>query len=107
MLKKVISCTACATLFFACSDGSIINVHDEAKDKSNISFLVLDSYSGEAIDSVEIYRSKDSKTNLTDSLGYSVWKKNAIGNYVFELSKEGYATIRTSVDVVEEGLGDV
>lgn len=107
MLKKVISCTACATLFFACSDGSIINVNDEAKDKANISFLVLDSYSGEAIDSVEIYRSKDSKTNLTDSLGYSVWKKNAIGNYVFELSKEGYATIRTSVDVVEEGLGDV
>ena len=107
MLKRIILYAACATMFIACGDDSIINVNDEAKEQANISFLVLDSYTGEAVDSVIIYRPKDSKSNLTDSLGYSIWKKNNIGNYVFELSKEGYATVRTLVNVVEQGLGDV
>ena len=107
MLRRIILYAACATMFIACGDDSIINVNDEAKEQANISFLVLDSYTGEAVDSVMIYRSKDSKSNLTDSLGYSIWKKNNIGNYVFELSKEGYATVRTFVNVVEQGLGDV
>ena len=106
-LKRIILYAACVTMFIACGDDSIINVNDEAKEQANISFLVLDSYTGEAVDSVIIYRPKDSKSNLTDSLGYSIWKKNNIGNYVFELSKEGYATVRTLVNVVEQGLGDV
>ena len=50
-------------MFIACGDDSIINVNDEAKEQANISFLVLDSYTGEAVDSVIIYRPKDSKSN--------------------------------------------
>lgn len=96
-----------AILFFACGDESVINVSDEAKEKASISFLVVDYYSGEPIDSVTIYNMKQKKSNVTDSLGFSISKDNQIGSYGFELSKDGYATLRTFVSVEEKGLGDV
>lgn len=107
MLKRLLSCAAFAVLFFACGDDSVTNINKEAKEKASISYLLVDYYTGEPVDSVTIYNSKLKTSKLTDSLGISIWKSNQIGSHDIEVSKEGYATLRKSVEVEEEGLGDV
>ncbi len=91
---------------FACGDNSITNINDEAKEKGDISFLVLDR-TGEALDSVKIQRITDGKTLVTDEFGYSIWKKMEIGTHLYLLSKEGYAPIRYTVNLKDEGKGSV
>lgn len=93
-------------LFVACGDDVVTNISDEAKETGDISFLVLDR-SGNAIDSVNVYCVSDGKTRVTDKSGYSVWEKTEIGTQFFILSKEGYAPMRISVNMKDQGQGSV
>ena len=97
---------SCALLLAACGSESVTNINDEAKETGDISFLILNR-SGETLDSAKIYRISDGKTNFTDKFGNAIWKKNNIGTYVFTITKEGYAPMRISVNVQEQGKGNV
>lgn len=95
-----------ALFLVACGENTVINVNEEAKETGDISFLVLNR-SGEVLDSVKIYRISDGKSSLTDESGYAVWEKNKIGTQVFTVTKDGYAPMRITVNVQEQGKGNV
>src|SRR5574344_2596453 len=95
-----------ALFLAACGENTVINVNEEAKETGDISFLVINR-SGEVLDSVKIYRISDGKSNLTDESGYAVWEKNKIGTQVFTVTKDGYAPMRITVNVQEQGKGNV
>lgn len=105
-LKALASVLSTAALFAACSE-TVTNVNEEAKDEAKITLKVVNAYTGEALDSVEIYSLTNKKTKMTDSLGIAVWKSNVIGDYAYEVSKEGYATQLIGVSLGEQGQGDV
>lgn len=97
---------SCALFLAACGSDTVTNINDEAKETGDISFLILNR-SGEALDSAKIYRISDGKSNLTDESGYAVWEKNNIGTQVFTVTKDGYAPMRITVNVQEQGKGNV
>lgn len=92
----------------ACSDDTVINVNDESKEKAKISIRVLDSYSLEPVDSVEVVSLVDGEgPSLTDKDGRTAFTGLAIGDYRFQVSKDGYATSLVAESLVEAGTGDV
>lgn len=106
-LKLAFGIASAALLFAGCGENSVTNINDEAKDKGRITLKVVDSNTGVAIDSAEVYSLINGKIGFTDSTGASVWKKNEIGNYEYTVSKDGYATRTATVDIVEASGGDM
>jgi len=98
---------AAGALFFTgCSD-SVVNDYSDAKATATVNFLVRDSYTGNAIDSISITRlSYDTLTKYTDSTGYARFQGVKIGTYVYRLDKTGYATVLLDQTVADLS-GDV
>lgn len=105
-LKSAFALLAAGTFLVACSD-EVVNVNDEAKEKATITFRVVDTHTGAPIADAEVYSVDDEKSDATDELGLSVWKKQVLGSHLFQVSKEGYATILTGANLVEQGQGNV
>ena len=106
-LKSALALLAAGTFLVACGSDEVVNVNDEAKDKASITLKVMDFYGGNAVAGASVYSIVDEETETTDSLGLSTWKKQVIGNHVFQISKEGYATVLAKVDLAEQGQGNV
>lgn len=105
--KSLIVLSSAALLAGCFGDDSVTSVNEEAKDKANISLKFIDSNTGDPIDSVSVYSSNAKKTAISDTLGIVVWKSNTIGDYDYEVTKDGYATVRTTVTLSENGQGSV
>lgn len=105
-LKATAAVLSAAALFAACSD-EVVNVNDEAKEKATFTFKVVDDYTGNAIAEASVYSVMDDESETTDSLGIVSWSKNAIGNYVYYVSAEGYKTIQVGASADEVGQGNV
>lgn len=107
-LKYAFSLVTAAALLAAC-DSTVTNTNsnDDAKAEGNITILVVDNHSGAALSGASVYSVTDDKAVVGDSLGRSVWKKRALGDHSFQISKDGYATVHTLVNLAEQGQGDV
>ena len=106
-LKSAFALLAAGTFLVACGSDEVVNVNDEAKDKASITLKVMDFYGNSAVADASVYSVVDEETETTDSLGLSTWKKQDIGKHVFQISKEGYATVLATVDLDEQGKGNV
>ena len=106
-LKLAFGIVSAAMLFSACGEDSVTNIQDEAKDKGMITLKVVDSNTGLAIDSAEVYSLIHAETELTDTLGVTTWKKNAIGDYEYTITKDGYATRTYMAILTEDSQGDI
>ena len=95
-LKYAFSLVTAAALLAAC-DSTVTNTNDDAKAEGNITIMVVDNHSGAALSGATVYSVTDDKAVVGDSLGRSVWKKRALGDHSFQVSKDGYATVRTQV----------
>lgn len=105
-LKYAFSLVTAAALLAAC-DSTVTNINDDAKAEGNITIMVVDNHSGAALSGATVYSVTDDKAVVGDSLGRSVWKKRALGDHSFQVSKDGYATVRTQVNLAEQGQGDI
>lgn len=105
-LKYAFSFVTAAALLAAC-DSTVTNTNDDAKAEGNITIMVVDNHSGAALSGATVYSVTDDKAVVGDSLGRSVWKKRALGDHSFQVSKDGYATVHTQVTLAEQGQGDV
>ena len=105
-LKYAFSLVTAAALLAAC-DSTVTNTNDDAKAEGNITIMVVDNHSGAALSGATVYSVTDDKAVVGDSLGRSVWKKRALGDHSFQVSKDGYATVHTQVNLAEQGQGDV
>lgn len=105
-LKYAFSLVTAAALLAAC-DSTVTNTNDDAKAEGNITIMVVDNHSGAALSGATVYSVTDDKAVVGDSLGRSVWKKRALGDHSFRVSKDGYATVHTLVNLAEQGQGDV
>lgn len=106
-LKSAFALLAAGTFLVACGADEVVNINDEAKDKASITLKVMDNHDGSAIEEVTVYSVVDDKEKKSDKLGLSVWKDQELGSHAFQVSKEGYATILLTVDLVEQGQGNV
>ena len=107
MKKELLLSASAVAMMVACSDNTVVNSYDEAKDKAKITVSVLDGSSNEALDSAKVKAQFENEASYTDKSGFVTYKKNDIGTYVFDVSKKGYSTTRATVDVVEMGANDV
>lgn len=89
------------------SESTVTNAYEDAKAKANITLAIVDGNSNEAIDSAEVRSQFDDNTLYSDDGGFVVYKKKDIGGYVFDVSKEDYATSRVYISVEEKGANDV
>lgn len=105
-LKYAFSLVTAAALLAAC-DCTVTNTNDDAKAEGNITIMVVDNHSGAALSGATVYSVTDDKAVVGDSLGRSVWKRRALGDHSFQVSKDGYATVHTQVTLAEQGQGDV
>lgn len=106
-LKLAFGIASAAMLLSACGDDAVTNITDEAKSKGMITLKVVDNNTGLAIDSAEVYSLIDAKAEFSDSIGVTTWKKNAIGDYEYTVSKEGYATRTYTALLQENSNGDI
>ncbi len=105
-LKHIVSILASGAFLAAC-DSTVTNINDEAKAEGTITVRVVDNHSGAALPSVTVYSVVDNKTVISDDLGNSTWEESALGDHAFQVSKEGYATVQTTVTLAEQGQGNV
>ena len=105
-LKHIISILASGAFLAAC-DSTVTNINDESKAEGTITIRVVDNHSGAALPSVTVYSVVDDETVVSDDLGNSTWEESALGDHAFQISKEGYATVQTTVTLAEQGQGDV
>lgn len=106
-LKFAFGIATAAMLFVGCGDDSVTNINDEAKAKGQVTLKIVDSNTGVAIDSAEVYSLVNSKSMFSDAKGVTAWKKNDIGTYEYTITKEGYATRTVTVDLLENSKGDM
>lgn len=109
-MKKqvVLLSTAAMALLAACStESTVTTAFEDAKTKGNITLAIVDGNSNKALDSAEVRSQFDDKTMYSDDAGFVVYKQKEIGGYVFDVTKEDYATSRVYVSVVETGANDV
>ncbi|MBR5411757.1 MAG: hypothetical protein IK114_01770 [Fibrobacter sp.] len=107
MNKKVLILLSSATvLMTGCLEDEVVNATDEAKTNSTITMKIVDSKSGLPIDSAVVYSELDQDTLYSDSMGIVSWAKNAIGDYRYIVSKEGYAHQIANISVEESGKGN-
>ena len=105
-LKHIVSILASGAFLAAC-DSTVTNINDEAKADGTITVRVVDNHSGAALPSVTVYSVADNQTIISDDLGNSTWEESALGDHAFQISKEGYATVQTTVTLAEQGQGNV
>ncbi len=106
-LKSVFALLAAGTFLVACGADEVVNSNDEAKEKATVTIKVVDNHDGSPIAEAKVYSVVDDDEEMTDEFGLATWKKQVLGNHVFQVSKKGYATIQTRVTVEEKGMGDV
>ena len=106
-LKSAFSLLAAGMFLAACGADEVVNINDEAKEKATITLKVMDNHDGSAVAGASIYSAVDEKTAATDEKGLSIWKKQVLGDHVFRVSKDGYASILVEVFVDEKGQGNV
>ena len=106
-LKSAFSLLAAGMFLVACGADEVVNINDEAKEKATITLKVMDNHDGSAVAGASIYSAVDEKTAATDENGLSIWKKQVLGDHVFRVSKDGYASILVEVFVDEKGQGNV
>jgi len=106
-MKSAFTLLAAGTFLVACGADEVVNVNDEAKEKATITLKVVDNHDGSPIADAAVYSVVNDKTRKTDKLGLSVWKGQVLGAHAYEVSLEGYAKILTTVDLVEQGQGNV
>lgn len=102
MKKKILLFSAMSlTMLAGCTDSSVTTAYDSDKPKAKITLAVVDGNSNEAIESAEVVSQFDDKASLSDEFGFVVYKKNEIGDYIFEVSKKDYSTTRVVIPVKE------
>lgn len=106
-LKLAFGIATAAMLFVGCGEDSVTNITEEAKKTGTITIKAIDSKTGLAVDSVQVYSLIDAKSSYTDTLGVTKWKDKVIGNYEYTLSKTGYATRTVTETLSEDSNGDV
>ena len=106
-LKSAFSLLAAGMFLAACGADEVVNINDEAKEKATITLKVMDNHDGSAVADASIYSAVDDETETSDEQGLSIWEKQVLGDHVFRVSKEGYATILVGVVVDEKGQGNV
>lgn len=104
--KLPVTLLAAGSFMVAC-ESTVTNVNDEAKDKATITVRIVDNHSGEAVANASVYSVVDDESEVADELGLSVWEGQVLGEHAFKISKEGYATILTTVALAEQGQGNV
>ena len=110
MKKQIIylfSAVSLALLAGCSSDSSVSTSFDDAKSKASITLAIVDGNSNEAVEGAEVKTSSSDEVSVTNERGYVIFEDKEIGQYVFEISKKDYASIRVVVDVEEKGTGDV
>jgi len=106
-LKFAFGIATAAMLLVGCGDDSVTNINDEAKAKGQMTLKIIDSNTGVAIDSAEVFSLIDGKSFYSDTNGVTSWKKKDIGTYEYTVTKEGYATRTVKVDLMENGEGNI
>ena len=104
--KLPVTLLAAGSFMVAC-ESTVTNVNEEAKDKATITLRVVDNHSGEPIANAKVYSVIDNESEVADDLGLSVWEDKVLGEHAFKVSKDGYATIFTTVALAEQGQGNV
>ena len=104
--KLPVTLLAAGSFMVAC-ESTVTNVNDEAKDKATITLRVVDNHSGEPVANAKVYSVISDESEVADELGLSVWEDKVLGEHAFKISKEGYATIFTTVALAEQGQGNV
>ena len=104
--KLPVTLLAAGSFMVAC-ESTVTNVNDEAKDKATITVRVIDNHTGEAVANASVYSVVDDESEVADELGLSVWEDKVLGEHAFKISKDGYATILTTVALAEQGQGNV
>lgn len=106
-MKKILVPAAAIAMLAACSDNTVVNSFEDAKCKGKITLSVMDGDANTPVAGASVRSQYSSATEKTDSSGYVVFDNNDIGGYIFEVSKSGYATVRSYVSVEETGANDV
>lgn len=106
-MKKILVPAAAIAMLAACSDNTVVNSFEEAKCKGKITLSVMDGDANTPVAGASVRSQYSAATEKTDSSGYVVFDNNDIGGYIFEVSKSGYATVRSYVSVEETGANDV
>lgn len=105
MKIKSLALLSSIVLLVGCDEESITNSMNESKEKSTITMKVVDSKTLLPIDSAEVYSVLKKNSLYSDKEGLVTWKDNVIGDYDYIVSKEGYASQRADLKVVETGMG--
>lgn len=106
-LKSAFALLAAGLFLAACGADEVVNINDEAKEKGTITVKVVDNHDGSSITGAQVYSVVDDESEVTDELGLAVWSKQVLGDHVFRISKEGYATVLAGVELEEAGKGNV
>lgn len=92
----------------ACSDdASITNDFKDSKPTAKVSFMVRDGVTGEGLDSVTVMQlDEDSASEESNADGFATFSKVKIGQYMFQVSRPGYATVQIAAVVLDVGNSD-
>ncbi len=92
---------ALGALFIGCGADLTETSNTDAQVKGSILFVTKDSETGATLDSVSFVRLQDGndKVVMTDSAGQVIFKSLDNGDYLFEVSKSGYATLWSDVSL--------
>lgn len=94
-------------MLIGCGDDAVVNENSEAKKTGSVSVFVEDIASGAALDSatVEMQGAK-LVARSTNVAGMAQWTGLTIGEYVFVISKTGYATRRVVVNLDDNAANE-
>lgn len=106
-LKSAFALLAAGTFLVACGSDEVVNINDEAKDKASITIKVMDNHDGSAVEGATVLSIVENKSKTSDKNGLAVWKGQVLGDHVFQVSKDGYATILVEETLAEQGQGNV
>ena len=106
-LKSAFALLAAGTFLVACGSDEVVNINDEAKDKASITIKVMDNHDGSAVEGATVLSIVENKSKTSDKNGLAVWKGQVLGDHVFQVSKDGYATILVEKTLDEQGQGNV
>lgn len=107
MKKQILLFSAASMAFLAgCSDSSVTTAYDSDKANAKITLSIVDGNTNEALEGAEVKNQFSKKTSVSDESGFVVFKKNDIGEYIFDITKgEDYSTTRVVVPV-KDNEGD-
>jgi len=106
MKKSILLSASVIAMLTACAD-DVVNSYSEAKATGKITISVMDGNSRAPIAEATVKNQFEDKGSPTSESGFVYYENMDIGTYIYDISKKGYASIRTTVKLNETGANDV